>query len=119
MLKMRTCPLLLASAFSIAACAAGDDPTPSSAERDQAIAVLQQLTGAPVTVEVNEAGTTRVIQMTAQFPVQARSGDPATAAAEFVAANHDLLQLSASDAAGFVTTGVDVEPKLGVSHVTL
>jgi len=117
MLKISTCPLLLASAFSLAACAAGDEPTQSSPERDHAIATLQQLTGAPVTVEVNEAGATRVIQLAA--PVQARSTDPATAAAQFLANNHDLLQLSASDAASFVTTGVDVEPKLGVSHVTL
>jgi hypothetical protein len=115
---MRTCPLLITSIFSLAACAAGDEPT-ASPERDQAIAALQQQTGAPVTVEVNEAGVTRVIEMTAQFPVRARSGDPATAAAQFVAANHDLLQLSAADAASFVATGVDVEPRLGVSHVTL
>src|SRR3954470_21238544 len=95
MLKISTCPLLLASAFSLAACAAGDEPTQTSPERDQAIAALQRLTGAPVSVEVTEAGITRVIQMAA--PVQAHSTDPATAAAQFVAGNHDLLQLSASD----------------------
>jgi extracellular elastinolytic metalloproteinase len=110
-------PMLFASALSLTACAANDPDTQAVVDREQAIAALHQQTGAPVTVELSESGGTRVIQMAA--PVRARSLDPAVAATQFVAANHDILQLSESDAASFVTTGVDTEPNLGVSHVIL
>ncbi|HEX7835812.1 MAG TPA: M36 family metallopeptidase [Kofleriaceae bacterium] len=98
-------------------CATHEDT--QSAERDQAIQALQQKAGAPVTVEANEAGTTRVIATTPGFPVPSRVADPAQAAAAFVTAHHDAFQLTEGDAASFVTTGVDAEPNLGVSHVNL
>ena len=110
-------PLLFTTLLSLAACAGSDDATQANLDRDQAVAALHAQTGAPVTVEVNEAGATRVVQMTAA--VQLHASDPATAAARFLTGNHDLLLLSANDAASLVTTGVDVEPKLGVSHVTM
>jgi extracellular elastinolytic metalloproteinase len=114
---LRSC--LFTSVVAIAGCAANDAETQAGLDRDQAIAALAQRTGAPVSVEVNEAGITRVVAMTAQFPVPARSTDPAVAAAQFVAAHHDVLALSAGDAASFVATGVDTEATLGVSHVNL
>jgi Zn-dependent metalloprotease len=112
-------PLIFASALSVTACVAADDGDVRTAERSHAIEVLQHQTGAPVAVEVNELGTTRVLEMTPRFPVQAHVAGPAAAAASFLAEHHDAFQLSAGDAAGFVATRVDVEPRLGVSHVTL
>jgi extracellular elastinolytic metalloproteinase len=112
-------PLLFASVLSLAACAGIADDTRTSAARDQAIEALQQNTGAPVAVDVNEAGTTRVVAMTPGFPVHSHAADPAAAAAAFVTAHHDAFQLGASDAASFVAANVDVEPRLGVSHVAL
>jgi len=111
--------LLFASVVSLAGCVADDAATETGVDRDQAIAALEQRTGAPVTVELSEAGVTRVVEMTAQFPVPARSADPAVAAAQFVAEHHGVLALSAGDAASFVAIGVDAEPGLGVSHVNL
>ena len=112
-------PLLFASALSFTACAALDDNDKATTDRGRAIEVLQHTTGAPVTVEVNEVGTTRILAMTPQFPVQRHLADPAAAAASFVAEHHAAFQLNESDAASFVATRVDVEPRLNVSHVTL
>jgi len=112
-------PALLASTFSFTGCTGVDDDAQRGADRDQAIQALQQRTGAPVTVEVNEAGTTRVLAMTPRFPAPTRVADPAQAAAAFVTAHHDAFQLAQAEAASFVTTGVDVEPRLGVTHVHL
>src|SRR4051812_29647039 len=112
-------PLLFASALSLTACAGLDDSDPTAAPRSHAIDVLQQQTGGPVSVEINEAGTTRIVNLTKQFPFQARLADPATAAASFVAQHHEVFQLSAAEATSFVTTGVDAEPALNVTHVTL
>ncbi|HEU4733210.1 MAG TPA: M36 family metallopeptidase [Kofleriaceae bacterium] len=111
--------LLFASALSITACAGVADRETGSADRDQAIEVLQQRTGAPIAVEVNETGTTRVLATTPRFPVPGHLADPAAAAASFLAAHHDAFQLDAGEAASFVASRVDVEPKLGVSHVVL
>jgi extracellular elastinolytic metalloproteinase len=111
--------LLFTSTLTLTACAVADDGDKLTGDRAQAIALLQQRTGAPVTVEINQAGTTRVVATTPGFPVPARIADPAASAASFIAAHHDAFELSATDAASFVATRVDVEPKLNVSHVTL
>src|ERR1044071_7056605 len=114
----KTFTTLLVSTLSLTACATDDGDKPSTDRRD-AIEALQHKTGAPVSFEVNELGTTRVLDMTPGFPVQARNGDAAVVAASFVADHYAAFQLDASDAASFVATNVDPEPKLGVSHVTL
>ena len=90
-----------------------DEETQRGADRDQAIQALQARTGAPVTVELNEAGTTRVLAMTPRFPVATRMTDPAQAAAAFVTTHHDVFRLAQSDAASFLATGFDVEPCWG------
>jgi hypothetical protein len=112
-------PLLFASALSLAACATSTVDDQANQDRDQAVEALQQQTGAPVTIETNEAGTTRVVTMTPRFAVPSRKADPAAAALGFLADNHDAFRLSAADAAGFVVTNVDAEPTRNVSHVLL
>jgi extracellular elastinolytic metalloproteinase len=112
-------PALLATTFSFTGCTVADDDARRGADRDQAIQALQQRTGAPVTVELNEAGTTRVLAMTPRFPAPTRIADPGQAAAAFVTAHHDVFRLAQSEAASFLATGVDVEPRLGVTHVNL
>src|SRR5688500_17854092 len=111
-------PFLLTSALTFAACATPDSDE-ATTETARAIDVLQQRTGAPVTVEVNEIGTTRVVNTTPGFPVRALVSSPAESATRFLAEHHRAFQLGASDAASFVVTSVDIEPKLGVSHVTM
>ncbi|HET9627663.1 MAG TPA: M36 family metallopeptidase [Kofleriaceae bacterium] len=110
-----------ASALWLAACATtpADDAAKANQDRDDAVEVLQQRTGAPVTVELNENGVTRVVNLTPKFALPTRQATPAAAAASFVAAHHDAFQLSADDASTFVATRVDVEAAHGVSHVTL
>ena len=115
--------LLAASALGWVACAAPGDAVdgakPTTADRDTALDALQSKAGAPVKLEVNEAGTARVLAMTPRFPVAGHATDPAEAAKGFLADNHDVFQLSAVDAASFVVTRVDVEPKTGLRHITL
>jgi extracellular elastinolytic metalloproteinase len=112
--------LLSASVLCFSACATGpDDSEQLAQDRDLAVEALQAKAGAPVVVEVNEAGTSRVIAMTPRFSVSARLTDPAAAAKAFLAEHHDVLQLSAADAASFVVTRVDVEPKTDLRHITL
>ncbi|HEX7844053.1 MAG TPA: M36 family metallopeptidase [Kofleriaceae bacterium] len=114
--------MLAASALVLTACATADNKDgggkPSDV-RDEAIETLQLKAGAPVTLEVNEAGTTRVVSMTPRFPVPSHATDPALAALDFLTSHHDAFQLDTADAANFVVTRVDVEPRLNVSHVTL
>jgi Zn-dependent metalloprotease len=119
--NLRFAHLFSAAALWLAACATSgvDDNAKATQDRDEALQVLQQNTGAPVTAEVNEAGTTRVLNMTPRAPVATHLADPAAAALSFLAAHHDVFQMTASDAATFVASRVDIEPKLGVSHVTL
>jgi extracellular elastinolytic metalloproteinase len=113
-------PWLFACAISLTACAGmASDNDELTARRDQALAVLQEKTGAPVTVEVNEAGTTRVVQLTPKFTAPTRAADPAIAAARFLGDNHDAFQISGEDAASFVATRVDAERERGVTHVAL
>jgi subtilisin-like proprotein convertase family protein/predicted small secreted protein len=117
----RLTELLAASALVLTACATADtkDGGKPSDVRDEAIETLQLKAGAPVTVEVSELGTTRVVSMTPRFPVATHATDPALAALDFLSTHHDVFQMTAADAGNFVATRVDVEPRLGVSHVTL
>ncbi len=111
-------PFLLTSALTFAACATAENHE-ATTDLDRAIEVLQQRTGAQVQVEVNQVGTTRVVNTTPGFPVRAAGSTPAASATQFLADHHAAFKLAAGEAASFVVTSVDVEPKLGVSHVTL
>jgi hypothetical protein len=70
--------LPLLSALSLAACAMTDDGAPSTTDRDPAVEALQRQTGAPVALQVSEAGYARVLAMTPGFPVPGHATDPAT-----------------------------------------
>jgi Zn-dependent metalloprotease len=98
-----------------------DDDNEDITEANQGLAVeaLQQLAGAPVTLESNEAGIARVLTMTARFPVAARLTDPAEAAKRFLIDHRDVFKLDAADAASFIVTRTDVEPKSDLRHITL
>lgn len=112
--------LLAALSLSVTACATAiDDGDAPANERDKALDLLQRTSGAPVTMELNEAGLTRVVAMTPRFPVPTHATDVAQAATGFLASHHDLFQLDAADAASFVVTRVDAEPERNMSHVTL
>jgi extracellular elastinolytic metalloproteinase len=118
----RLIQLLAASALAMTACATAtpfDDGDAPANQRDKALDLLQRTSGAPVTMELNEAGITRVVSMTPRFPVATHATDVAQAATNFLAAHHDIFQLDAADAANFAITRVDVEPQLNMSHVTL
>jgi extracellular elastinolytic metalloproteinase len=110
--------LFLVPTLTFAACV-GVDGDEATGARGHAIDALQHKTGARVAFEANELGTTRVLDMTPQYPVPSRLADPAAAAARFLTEHHDAFQLSAGDASSFVATSVDVEPDINVSHVTL
>jgi subtilisin-like proprotein convertase family protein len=113
--------LLSASALGFTACATGatDDGTKVDSDRDLAIETLQLQAGAPITLEVNEAGTARVLAMTPRFPVPGHATDPSVVAQDFVASHHGVFQLSAADATQFAVTSVDNDPTTGLRHVTL
>jgi len=104
----------------LTACATGpDDGTTVTPDRDPAVSALELKAGAPVTVEINEAGIVRVVATTPRFPIPAHATDPVEVAKAFLAEHHDVFQLSAADAASFVVTRVDVEAKTGLRHITL
>ena len=112
--------LLAGSLLLAPACAtAVDDGDAPANERDKAFEILQRTAGAPVSMELNEAGLTRVVAMTHGYAVSGHATDPVLAATNFLTANHDVFQLAASDVANFAVARVDVEPKLNMSHVTL
>jgi fungalysin metallopeptidase (M36)/proprotein convertase P-domain-containing protein/fungalysin/thermolysin propeptide len=111
--------VLSASALWFTACATGGEVAPDRDGRDGALERLQRTAGAPVTLEINEAGTARVLAMTPWFAVAGHATDPAAAAQRFLADHHDVFQLSAQDAASFVVTRVDVEPQSDLRHITL
>jgi len=116
----RVIQLLAASTLSVTACAtAVDDGDAPANERDKALELLQRNSGAPVAMELNEAGVTRIVAMTPRFPVATHATDVAQAATSFLASHHDLFQLDATDAASFAVTRVDPEPERNMSHVTL
>ena len=110
----------LGLSLGLAGCAtAVDDGDAPADSRDIELAALQQTAGAPISMELNEAGLTRVLSMTPRFPVSGHATDPAIAATNFLAAHHDVFQLAASDLSSFVITRVDAEPERNMSHVTL
>jgi extracellular elastinolytic metalloproteinase len=117
----RLTQLLTASALWLAACASGgvDPGTKNDTDRDRALEVLQISAGAPVSLEANEDGVVRVLDMSPRFALQLRATDPAQAAQSFLATHHDVFDLSADDAASFVVTRTDVEPNSGHRHITL
>jgi hypothetical protein len=122
MIRKRSFAVLFsASALGLVACASASDDgsTDIQEPRGTAIQILQDRAGAEVKVDVNELGTTRVVAMTPRFPISTTATGPAAAAAEFLSANHDVFGIDSSDASNFVMTGLDVEPKLGMSHVIL
>lgn len=85
----------------------------------KALLELQRLTGAPVTLELSERGTTRVISMTPRFPWTGLAGDPADVAKQFLAEHHSVFRLREADADDFVVTRVDIDPATDFRHVTL
>ncbi|TMQ08787.1 MAG: hypothetical protein E6J91_32350 [Deltaproteobacteria bacterium] len=111
----------MGSAIGLAACAIGDnaDGTTATRDRDRAVEVLQRQAGAPVTLEVNEAGISRVVAMAPRFSLAGHASDPVEAATGFLLDHHDVFQLSAADASSFVATRVDVEPRSDFRHITL
>ncbi|HEX3760376.1 MAG TPA: M36 family metallopeptidase, partial [Kofleriaceae bacterium] len=116
----RLIQLLAASTLSVTACAtAVDDGDAPANQRDKALDLLQRNSGAPVAMELNEAGITRIVSMTPRFPVATHATDVAQAATGFLAAHHDIFQLEAADVASFAVTRVDAEPERNMSHVTL
>ena len=120
---LRSCSvtrILVASALWFTACTTGTGRGDDIAhDRDLALDALQRTAGAPVTLEINEAGTARVLTMSPQFAVASHATDPAEAAQRFLAEHHDLFQLSADDAASFIVTRVDVELETDLRHITL
>ncbi|HEX2690701.1 MAG TPA: M36 family metallopeptidase [Kofleriaceae bacterium] len=84
-----------------------------------ALESLQLQAGAPVVLEVNEAGTARVLAMTPRFPIPGHATDPAVVAKDFLTANRGVFQLDAADAAQFAVTNVDSDPTTGLRHVSL
>jgi hypothetical protein len=115
----RLIQLLAASILAPACATAVDDGDAPANNRDKALDILQLRSGGPVSVELDEAGVTRVIGMTPQFPVPTHMTDPAQAAIAFLAQHHDAFQLESADVANFAITRVDVEPALNMSHITL
>jgi hypothetical protein len=113
--------LLSASVLWLAACATSgtDLGGKPSDDRDLALETLQLKAGAPVTLEVNEAGTTRVLAMTPRFPLPGHATDPAVVATDFLATHHDVFRLDSTDASQFAITRVDNDPTTGLRHITL
>ena len=113
--------LLSASALGLTACATGltDSDTQIDTERDAAIETLQLKAGAPIALEVNEAGTARVLAPTPRFPIPGHATDPVVAAKDFVVENRSVFQLDAADATQFAVTSVDNDRTTGLRHVTL
>ena len=113
--------LLSASVLGVAACATGaNDPgTKLDSERDVALDSLQLQAGAPIVLEVNEAGTARVLAMTPRFPVPGHATDPVVVAQDFVVKNRGVFQLDAAGATQFAVTNVDNDPTTGLRHVAL
>jgi len=122
MSKNRSLTLLLsASALGLTACATGatDDGTKVDSDRDLAIETLQLQAGAPIVLEVGEAGEARVLAMTPRFPIPGHATDPSVVAQDFVASHHGVFQLSTADATQFAITSVDNDPTTGLRHVSL
>src|SRR5690242_19741474 len=114
--------LLSVSALWVAGCATAgdyDDGVPLPDGRSDAVIQLGKLAGAPVSIDIGEAGESRVLAMTPRFPVAARYSDPALAAQDFLARNHDAFKLAASDATSFAVSQVGTDAAGDLRHVTL
>jgi hypothetical protein len=118
----RLIPVLAASILSagLAGCAtAVDDGDAPANSRDLQLAALQQTAGAPISMELNDAGVTRIVSMTPRFSVSGHATDPGIAATNFLASYHDVFQLDASDLSSFTIVGNDPEPQRNMNHITL
>jgi len=115
--------LLSAAAVCFAACASGayDDQKQDDADgaREGAVETLSLRAGAPVTVEINEAGVTRVIQTSPRSSLATHATDPVAAAKAFLVENAAVFKLSPDEAASFVVGRVDLDKVTGTRHVTL
>src|ERR1044071_6398123 len=114
--------LLSVSALWVAGCATAGEPDDGVMipdTRSDALIELGKLTGAPVSVELGEAGESRGLAMTPRFPVAARYTDPAMAAQDFLARNHDAFKLDASDATSFAVVQAGTDEAGDLRHVTL
>ena len=80
---------------------------------------LERQAGAPVALEVSEAGDLRVLAMTPRFPIAGHDADPMYVAMDFVTAHHDAFQLDATEARQFIATRIDDDPATALRHVTL
>ena len=119
-MPIKTTLVFLVSLLALSSAACGTDRGDGDApDRELALGQLQREAGAPVALEVNEAGTTRVLAMTPRFPVPGRRHDPAEAAQAFVVDHRDVFQLGAIDASSFAVGRVDIDPTSGLRHVTL
>ena len=103
--------------MSLAACTSVNDKATSP--RDQAIQDLQHKAGAPVALEVGDAGDVRVLAMTPRFPVPGHDPDPMYVAMDFLTNHHDAFQLDATEARQFIATRIDNDPTTDLHHVTL
>ena len=123
MFRNRDFALLLSTTALWAACATGAEDAANSDQqgpaRDQAIQVLQAKAGAPVQVDVDDEGVTRVVAMTPRFHVATTLADPAAAATAFLAEHHDVFKLTAEEAASVKVTRVDPDLDGLTTHVTL
>src|SRR5678815_351948 len=80
----RLIQLLAVSSLSVTACATAiDDGDAPANERDKALQLLERSSGAPVAMELNEAGVNRIVAMTPRFPVPTHMTDVAQAATRF------------------------------------
>ncbi len=118
-LTFRFTQIFSLSTLSLAACAGVGDTSQAALDRDQTVTVLQQKSGAPVTLETSETGDLRVLAMTARFPVPGHATDPVVVAQDFLATHHDVFQLDAADASQFVVARVDNDRAGDIRHVTL
>src|SRR5262245_26220385 len=107
------------SVLWIAACATAGDDGQLDNDRQTALGVLQERSGATVGLELNEFRITRTVNMTPRFPVPGHATAPADAAANFLTSHAAVFQLTATDATNFVATRIDVEPERNISHITL
>jgi subtilisin-like proprotein convertase family protein len=116
---VRNHAVLRYAAFALLLTGCALDEGNEVAARDRALERLEQEAGAPIALEVDATGTTRVLAMTPRFHVAGQDADPAAAAARFLADNHAIFQLDADEAARFAVARVDIDPGSAVRHVTL
>jgi hypothetical protein len=111
--------ILTVSTLSLAACTGIGDATQTAVDRDLAVQELQRRAGAPIALEVGDAGDVRVLATTPRFSIPGHATDPAAAAMDFVATHHDVFQLDAADAGEFVVSRVDADRAGDLRHVRL